>query len=73
MAVPLLEKLPSKRRHRVGDFFAVLLLLAIVVGLGWLWWHEKHPAKISKPKPAEKTSVQPPARPKLKPLVIAPQ
>ena len=71
--MPILQKLPSKRRRRVGDFFAVLLLLAIVAGLGWLWWHEKHPAKISKPKPAEKTSVQPPARPKLKPLVIAPQ
>ncbi len=24
---------------------AVLLLLAILGGLGWLWWHEKHPKK----------------------------
>jgi len=71
--VPILQKLPSKRRRRFGDFFAVLLLLAIVAGLGWLWWHEKHPAKIFKSRPAEKISAQPPARPKLKPVVIAPQ
>jgi lipoprotein-anchoring transpeptidase ErfK/SrfK len=71
--VPILQKLPARRRRRVGDFFAVLLLLAIVAGLGWLWWHEKHPAKISQSKPAEKIVAQQPARPKLKPIVIAPQ
>ena len=75
MAVPLLEKLPLKRRRRYGDFFAGLLLLAIIAGVGWLWWHQKHHAKISKAKlylPAP-AAVQPSVQPKLKPIVIAPQ
>ena len=29
----------------------MLLLLLIIAGLGWLWWHQKHPPKISKHKP----------------------
>jgi len=35
----------GKRRSRVGDFLAVLLLLAIVAGFGWLWLHHSHPQK----------------------------
>jgi len=76
VAVPFLEKLPSKRRRRrFGDFFAVLLLLAIVAGFGWLWWRQKHPTEISKakPPPAAKIAVTAPPKPKLKPIVIAPQ
>lgn len=71
--------MPTKRRNRFGDFFAVLLLLVIVVGLGWLWWHEKHPRKISKLKSFPTTQAvpqpvaQPAVQPKLKPIVIAPQ
>ena len=77
--MPLLQKMPTKRRNRFGDFFAVLLLLAIIVGLGWLWWHEKHPRKVSKLKSSPITQAvaqavaQSAAPPKLKPIVIAPQ
>ena len=46
--MPILETASSKRRSRVGDFLAVLLLLVIVAGVGWLWWHQKHPAKNSR-------------------------
>ena len=78
--MPLLEKLPVKKkhRHRAGDFLAVLLLLAILGGLGWRWLSQKHPKKhpvkissvnsvavVTPPLPVEK--------PKPKPLVIAPQ
>jgi lipoprotein-anchoring transpeptidase ErfK/SrfK len=75
VAVPLLEKMPSKRRRRAGDFFAVLLLLAIVVGAGWLWWHQRHPHKISKLKssPTNQVAVQATVQPKLKPILIPPQ
>jgi lipoprotein-anchoring transpeptidase ErfK/SrfK len=45
--VPILHTASSKRRSRVSDFIAVLLLLAIVGGVGWRWWHLKHPAKTS--------------------------
>jgi len=30
---------------------AVLLLLLILAGAGWLWWHQKHPVKIIRHKP----------------------
>jgi lipoprotein-anchoring transpeptidase ErfK/SrfK len=40
--VPNLETASSKRRSRAGDILAVLLLLAIVAGMGWLWWQQKH-------------------------------
>jgi lipoprotein-anchoring transpeptidase ErfK/SrfK len=43
--VPIQKTASSKRRSRAGDFFAVLLLLAIVAGLVWLWRHQKHSAK----------------------------
>jgi lipoprotein-anchoring transpeptidase ErfK/SrfK len=73
--VPILEKTTSRHRGRIGDFFAVLLLLAIIIGLGWLGWHQKHPRKVSKLKsvPTTQAAAQPVAQPKLKPIVIAPQ
>jgi lipoprotein-anchoring transpeptidase ErfK/SrfK len=76
--VPILEIAGSRRRSRFGDFLAVLLLAAIVGGLLWLWWHEKHSAKKSRHKPSasvsQTVSVPKPERKKeLKPIVIAPQ
>lgn len=49
--------------------------VAILGGSAWFWWHQKHPAKPSKLKPARaiQTAPQPPAQPKLSPIVIAPQ
>lgn len=35
----------SSRRSRGGDLLAILLLLAVVAGIGWLWWHQKHLTK----------------------------
>ncbi len=51
MRVPQLNKTSSGRRGRGGDFLAVLLLLLIFAGLGWLWWHQKHPKRISRHQP----------------------
>jgi lipoprotein-anchoring transpeptidase ErfK/SrfK len=85
--VPLLEKKPIKKngRSRVGDFFAVLLLVAILLGLGWLWFHQKqpkrHPHKISTvnsvavvtaPPPVEKPKA-PVVQPLPKPIVVPAQ
>ena len=50
--MPVLQKSSAKRRSRGGDFLAVLLLLAIVAGVGWLWWHQKHRRKPVKHHPA---------------------
>jgi hypothetical protein len=79
VAVPLLEKLPTKKHRRwPGDFFAVLLLLVILGGLGWFWWHQKHPkkhaTKISTVNsvPVIKVSL-PREKSKPKPLNLAPQ
>jgi lipoprotein-anchoring transpeptidase ErfK/SrfK len=50
--VPILEK-ASSRRSRVGDFFAILILLGAIIGGVWLWQQErakeKAPQKIRKP------------------------
>ncbi len=79
LSVPLLEKKPlTSSRSRFGDFLAVLLLLAILAGLGWLWLQQKHPKsrahKISSVNSlATATSPLPVEKPKPKPLVIPPQ
>ncbi|HEY2329824.1 MAG TPA: L,D-transpeptidase [Verrucomicrobiae bacterium] len=73
MVVPLLQKMPSKRRSRPGDFLAVVLLLAVIAGMLGLWWHHKHPGKSSKARPASVATAPPVVKPKLKPLVVAPQ
>jgi lipoprotein-anchoring transpeptidase ErfK/SrfK len=46
--VPVQQSKPSKRRSQIGDSLAILLLLAVVGGAGWLWWHEKHPSRQEK-------------------------
>ena len=72
--MPILEKASARRRNRLGDFLAVLLLAAVIGGIIWLWWHEKHPQKIRTHKPvAVATTAIPVEKSKLKPLVIAPQ
>jgi lipoprotein-anchoring transpeptidase ErfK/SrfK len=72
--VPILEKTSARRRNRVGDFLAVVLLAAVIGGIFWLWWHEKHPQKIRKHKPvAIAAAISPVEKNKPKPLVIAPQ
>ena len=70
--MPLQAKSSSGRRSPLGDFLAVLLLLAIIGGLGWLWWQQKHPAKKTS-APAAKTKSAAAAPKKITPLVIAPQ
>jgi len=78
--VPLLEKKPIKpSRSRFGDFLAVLLLLAILAGLGWLWLQQKKHPKPRAHKISSANSLVaavaplPVEKPKPKPLVIAPQ
>ena len=77
--MPILEKTSARRRHHIGDFLAVLLLVAVVGGLVWLWWHEKHPRKVfrlqSFPTKQQMAAqlAHPVVQPKLKPIVIAPQ
>jgi lipoprotein-anchoring transpeptidase ErfK/SrfK len=67
--VPVLEKKPfAKGRQRAGDWLAVLLLLAILAGLGWLWWHEKHPEKSS----PHKSPPTVPVNKNLSPLLAVP-
>ena len=68
--MPILETAASKRRSRVGDFFAVLLLLAILAGAGWLWWHQKHPAKT--PRKRSVPVVQTVKKPLPLPAVVPP-
>jgi lipoprotein-anchoring transpeptidase ErfK/SrfK len=73
--VPILEKASARRRNRFGDFLAVLLLAAVIAGMIWLWWHEKHPKKLAhKPVAAAPVAtIAPVEKPKPKPLVVAPQ
>lgn len=74
--MPTLQK-SSSGRSAFGDFLAVLLLLAILGGLGWLWWQSKHPKKKSAPKitaiAKPKTVASPPiaAKPSA-PVVVVP-
>ena len=57
----------------MGDWLAVLLLLAIVAGVGWLWWLQEHPVKTPKrrPAPAVQAKKLPPPTPN-PPLVSPP-
>jgi lipoprotein-anchoring transpeptidase ErfK/SrfK len=73
--VPILEKAGSRRRHRLGDFLAVILLVAVIGGCGWLWWHQKHPARKSKHSSVTTSiaPVVPAAKQPIKPIIIAPQ
>jgi lipoprotein-anchoring transpeptidase ErfK/SrfK len=68
---------PSTRRRRRFRYRLFVLMFVIMVGVvGWFWWHQKHPAKPSKLKPArvmQQTAPQTPAQPRLTPIVIAPQ
>ena len=70
--MPTLGTALSKRRSRSGDFLAVLLLLAIVAGVGWLWWHEKHPHNNSPKRavPSEQTVNPPPVHVVIPSLVL---
>jgi lipoprotein-anchoring transpeptidase ErfK/SrfK len=77
--VPILEKKPLKRgRSRFGDFLAVLLLIAILAGLGWMWLEQKHPRKhalknFAVNSVASVTALLPAEKIKTRSLVIAPQ
>ena len=52
----------------------MLLFAAVIGGIIWLWWHEKHPQKIRRHKPAAvAAAISPVEKSKPKPLVIAPQ
>ena len=70
--MPSWKKPSVRRRHRGGDFFAVLLLLTVLAGLGWLWWEQKHPKPVVKAKmPAtmqSKAEVRPIELPRPKPI-----
>ena len=60
--MPILESASSKRRSRIGDLLAVLFLLAILAGLGWLWWQPKTaPEKPPQTVRISTPVVQPPA------------
>jgi lipoprotein-anchoring transpeptidase ErfK/SrfK len=68
--VPVLKKSAAKGSRRAGDFLAVLLLLGILAGLGWLWWQQKHPKKpVKSPLPVR--VVEPP-RPQPTPTTVVP-
>ena len=77
--MPILEKASARRRHHIGDFLAVLLLVAVAGGLVWLWWHEKHPKPSAKHKAIVNAStggarlITPVEKQKPKPIIIAPQ
>jgi lipoprotein-anchoring transpeptidase ErfK/SrfK len=71
--VPILEKTGSRRRHQSGNFFAILMLLALTVGIGWLWRQQRHQKAIFTTKPATVVMAPSAAKPKLKPLIVTPQ
>jgi lipoprotein-anchoring transpeptidase ErfK/SrfK len=77
--VSILKKSSARHRSRVGDFVA-MLLLAAAIGAGiWFWWQQKHPQKLEERKavahvPALVAAPVPPVeKPRLKPIVVAPQ
>jgi lipoprotein-anchoring transpeptidase ErfK/SrfK len=51
------------------------VVLGVLAGTGWFWWHQKKPAKPLKfeSAPPRQSAPQAPARPKPTPMVIAPQ
>jgi lipoprotein-anchoring transpeptidase ErfK/SrfK len=51
------------------------MFVVMLGGGAWFWWHQKHPTKPSmlQPAPIIHTAPQTPAKPKLTPIVIAPQ
>ncbi len=55
----------------------MLLLLAVIAGIGWLWWHSRHPQKNSRRKNpaavAAASVAKTEKRRESKPIVIAPQ
>jgi lipoprotein-anchoring transpeptidase ErfK/SrfK len=55
----------GQRRSRVGDFLAVLLLLAILAGFGWLWLRHSH-----SPKAARRPDNKPPVHQVVPSLVL---
>jgi lipoprotein-anchoring transpeptidase ErfK/SrfK len=74
--VPLLEKPSAWRRRKSGNRLVVLVFIIGLGILGRFWWHQKqHSAKVLKYKSAQATQAvaQTPAKPKLAPIVIAPQ
>jgi lipoprotein-anchoring transpeptidase ErfK/SrfK len=71
--VPILKSVSSKSRSRLGDFLALLLLLAILADLGWLWWQQKNPAKTLKQRPApaaQPAAILPPKPPVVQPRAV---
>ena len=84
--MPILKKASSKRRGRGGDFLALLLLIGLLGGLGWLWWQAKHPEKFvhkKSPVPArvvekvapskvQTVAAKPAPLPKVQPVEIKP-
>ena len=72
--MPILEKSSARRRSRIGDFLAVLLLAAMAGAALWFWWQQKHPRNPEKHRAAAiATPILTVVKPKLKPLVVAPQ
>jgi lipoprotein-anchoring transpeptidase ErfK/SrfK len=77
--VAILKKSSSRRRSRVGDFLAVLMVLAVIGAVLWFWWPQKHPKKVEKREPVIRAPavVAPPVPPveksRPKPIVITPQ
>ncbi|MEI8291509.1 MAG: L,D-transpeptidase [Verrucomicrobiota bacterium] len=74
----MLEKAASRRRRRLGDILALIVLLAIIGGIVWLWSHYST-SRISPNRNASitasvsKLSIKSEPKRELKPIIIAPQ
>lgn len=76
--MPILEKAGSRRRRRLGDMLALILLLAVIVGMVWLWSRSKTSSKssgrnASPPSLSSNPVVKLEPRQEPKPIIIAPQ